>query len=155
MNKKEKPTTYYQINREKILQGRRIYRQANKEKIRAYYQDNKEKILKCYSSRYHATDGKEKKRQHEWAIKNRKKRTEYFRKYRKTKKGREATRRATKKYEQLNKEKRLVWGKAQSLALKPCEVCGDILTSRHHSDYSKPLSVNFLCPLHHKEIHRP
>lgn len=44
----------------------------------------------------------------------------------------------------------------------PCEVCGsfDKLSDgrrgvlAHHCDYSKPLSVNWLCPTHHQEWHR-
>lgn len=35
-----------------------------------------------------------------------------------------------------------------------CEVCRRIDTQAHHDDYSKPLKVRWLCPLHHTEIHR-
>ena len=36
-----------------------------------------------------------------------------------------------------------------------CEICGDeTKTHAHHSDYTKPLSVDFLCPLCHAMIHR-
>lgn len=37
---------------------------------------------------------------------------------------------------------------------KPCEVCGDEKTHGHHTDYSKPLQVNWLCRKHHYEKHR-
>lgn len=35
----------------------------------------------------------------------------------------------------------------------PCEVCGEEKTHGHHDDYSKPLSVRWLCPKHHTEWH--
>jgi hypothetical protein len=37
---------------------------------------------------------------------------------------------------------------------KPCEICGGLNTHAHHEDYSKPYDVQWLCPLHHKEIHK-
>lgn len=36
---------------------------------------------------------------------------------------------------------------------KPCRLCGE-KAHAHHEDYSKPLNVEWLCPLHHKAIHR-
>ena len=35
----------------------------------------------------------------------------------------------------------------------PCEKCGQASVEAHHDDYSKPLSVRWLCRLHHEEIH--
>lgn len=40
------------------------------------------------------------------------------------------------------------------IPIKPCEVCGDKKTHRHHPDYSKPLEVVFLCRKHHGLVHR-
>ena len=37
---------------------------------------------------------------------------------------------------------------------QPCEVCGTEPAEGHHLDYSKPLDVVFLCPLHHRELHQ-
>ncbi len=37
---------------------------------------------------------------------------------------------------------------------KPCAICGEKKTHAHHPNYSKPLEVIFLCPVHHKEIHK-
>lgn len=34
-----------------------------------------------------------------------------------------------------------------------CEVCGSINTHGHHDDYTKPLSVRWLCPPHHQQVH--
>lgn len=36
----------------------------------------------------------------------------------------------------------------------PCEICGDQKTQAHHSDYSKPLEVTWLCDAHHKITHK-
>lgn len=36
---------------------------------------------------------------------------------------------------------------------RPCEKCGEPKSHGHHEDYSKPLDVVWLCPLHHKERH--
>ena len=35
----------------------------------------------------------------------------------------------------------------------PCSVCGNDNTEAHHEDYSKPLSVTWLCFVHHMERH--
>ena len=36
----------------------------------------------------------------------------------------------------------------------PCETCGNEKAVAHHDDYSKPLSVRWLCQAHHKQWHR-
>lgn len=33
----------------------------------------------------------------------------------------------------------------------PCQVCGNIKSEAHHSDYTKPLSVEWLCRIHHRQ----
>lgn len=35
----------------------------------------------------------------------------------------------------------------------PCQVCGDPYSEGHHPDYSKPLEVEWLCFVHHRERH--
>lgn len=41
---------------------------------------------------------------------------------------------------------------AGRLVRQPCEICG-VRAHAHHDDYSKPLAVRWLCPLHHAAIH--
>jgi hypothetical protein len=36
----------------------------------------------------------------------------------------------------------------------PCSVCGSLHVQAHHSDYSKPYDVTWLCKLHHAIQHR-
>lgn len=36
---------------------------------------------------------------------------------------------------------------------KPCEVCGNPRSHAHHEDYAKPLSIRWLCALHHHRLH--
>jgi hypothetical protein len=40
-----------------------------------------------------------------------------------------------------------------ALTRKPCGLCGSENAHAHHSDYSKPLEVQWLCHAHHMEKH--
>lgn len=44
--------------------------------------------------------------------------------------------------------------KAGRLTKQPCERCGAAQVHAHHDDYSQRLNVRWLCPKHHKEVHR-
>ena len=46
----------------------------------------------------------------------------------------------------------VVKGKLKKLSCAICKLVGN--SHGHHSDYSKPLEVIWLCPLHHKQIHK-
>ncbi len=37
---------------------------------------------------------------------------------------------------------------------KHCEKCDRVKIHAHHDDYSKPLDVKWLCPIHHAERHK-
>ena len=80
--------------------------------------------------------------------------TERIKKYRKTQKGKEATRRAVKKYESTHLKERKNWNKAKQVKIQPCEICSKYPAHRHHPDINKPLKIIFLCPFHHKQIHK-
>lgn len=41
------------------------------------------------------------------------------------------------------------------LIRQPCERCGVEPAEAHHDDYTKPMSVRWLCRKHHREHHRP
>lgn len=47
----------------------------------------------------------------------------------------------------------LIATRCGKLVRMPCEVCGEAKTHGHHDDYSKPLTVRWLCPSHHREHH--
>ena len=44
--------------------------------------------------------------------------------------------------------------KTGKLVRQPCSVCGAEPSEAHHPDYSRPLSVVWLCRPHHLEIHK-
>lgn len=50
-----------------------------------------------------------------------------------------------------------VYLKRGAIKKQPCEVCGAFDTQMHHTDYSKPLQVSWLCRRHHliEHGHRP
>lgn len=93
-------------------------------------------------------------------IKERDKRAEWMKRYAKGK-GKAITAAAKKRWvnKPENHVKRachVIAGNAirTGLLVKgPCEVCGSSLVHAHHDDYSKPLEVRWLCPVHHKEHH--
>lgn len=39
------------------------------------------------------------------------------------------------------------------ISKEPCVVCGDTKVHAHHTDYTKPLDVVWLCQKHHTEVH--
>jgi hypothetical protein len=56
--------------------------------------------------------------------------------------------------ERVNSVKKLLYAvRTGKIIRKCCEVCGSKKTHGHHSDYSKPLDVKWLCPMHHKLEH--
>lgn len=44
--------------------------------------------------------------------------------------------------------------KQGKLTKQSCELCGNPKAEAHHDDYSKPLSVRWLCRHHHMKLHR-
>ena len=60
----------------------------------------------------------------------------------------------------LNEERNVAHAITQSaldreiLVPEPCVVCGNEKVEAHHSDYTKPKEVTWLCVKHHQELHR-
>lgn len=85
----------------------------------------------------------------------------YQKKYRQTAKGKQASLTSTRNQIQRFPEKtkarsKLRYALLTGKILKPiaCERCGDMVKLQgHHSDYSQPLAVSWLCVPCHKDIH--
>jgi hypothetical protein len=81
------------------------------------------------------------------------------REYRKTPRGMRAMSSAKKRWIANNPHKRkahlavLNAIRSCSLLKLDCELCGNSRSEAHHDDYSKPLTVVWLCDKHHKERH--
>lgn len=82
--------------------------------------------------------------------------------YQNSKKGKQARRRARRKYAEKNgidlvkRDARSAVSHALSsgkIKKMPCEVCRNENVHGHHDDYSKPLKVRWLCPVHHRAEH--
>jgi len=64
-----------------------------------------------------------------------------------------------KKWKKNNKDKCRAQEKARYALEKGilrkgvCEMCGDKKAVMHHPDYTKPLFIQWLCRIHHSEIH--
>jgi hypothetical protein len=71
----------------------------------------------------------------------------------------EATRTRERAYEAKNRKKRLAKLAVKHalrdglMARKPCELCGKAPAHAHHDDYDEPLTVRWLCVVHHKAWH--
>jgi hypothetical protein len=102
---------------------------SRKEDMRRYYQKNKRKLIRKKKAFQSSPEGKLK-------------RQEWNRNYR------EKTKLRKKAYKAL--ENAIKSGKVKPC---PCEICGK-KAGGHHEDYSKPLEVRWLCPQHHKDVHR-
>jgi hypothetical protein len=81
------------------------------------------------------------------------------RKYSETERGREVSKKAKHDWDKRNTEKKYSYVlvaralRAGALQRRSCESCG-AKAEAHHDDYSKPLSVRWLCDFHHKEWHK-
>lgn len=73
--------------------------------------------------------------------------------WRATASGKRSRKRISRKYYQNNPKRVKAWiiTRKHITVFKPCEVCGSIKTDRHHTNIDKPLEVQFLCRLHHKQ----
>ena len=47
-----------------------------------------------------------------------------------------------------------VYKRRGKLAPEPCQICGDANSQMHHSDYNRPLAVEWLCRPCHLSLHK-
>lgn len=98
-------------------------------------------------------------------IANRTKRVKYYRAYDKMRFHNNTARRKrlfeqTPEYRRRNPEKYRAHSlvasalRCKRLFKQPCARCGSLEVHGHHEDYSKPLDVMWLCPVHHSERHK-
>lgn len=105
----------------------------------------KECTKKDSRDRYCSDDGRKKIIAYELKrardVDRRKRRVEYARRMNK---------RSPEKYKARNMVKNYL--RDGKLFKKPCEMCGEIKVQAHHTDYSKPIDVMWLCRKHHLMI---
>lgn len=117
--------------------------EQKKEYNRKYYLENKEKI---------------KEQQKEYFKNNPEKFKIYRANYVKTEGGKKSLINRRIRYRLNNREKCLARDKLNNaiksgnINKKSCERCGNKESQAHHSDYSKPLEVNWFCEICHKFI---
>jgi hypothetical protein len=89
-----------------------------------------------------------------WAIAERKRQREKSRKYRDD--GRAKPQPAKRVIDPAHKQANSILGNAirdGKITPESCIVCGNEKAQAHHEDYSKPLSVHWLCTRHHNDRH--
>lgn len=113
---------------------------TRKEYEKQYYLENRERILAYGKAR------REKRREIErrWREDNRERDAELKHNW--------AVKNPDKRLAHKEVEKALRRGELEK---QSCEVCGNSDSHAHHSDYTRPLQVVWLCPQHHKDRHRP
>lgn len=66
------------------------------------------------------------------------------------------SKRTKAKYPEKEKARRILMFAIRSgkLIRLPCLICGNKKSEAHHTDYTKPLDVVFLCRRHHIDVHK-
>ena len=87
------------------------------------------------------------------------KRVEARKQYAKTDAGKVAIKKAVKNYRARHTDRYFAHTAVANairdgrLIKYPCFICGDVMSQGHHSDYTRPLDVVWLCEKHHKQAH--
>jgi hypothetical protein len=111
------------------------------EYARAYYERNREKLRAQQAAFYRRNSEAAKKRAAEWHAANPEKVADTQRRHR-------------ARYPQKTRARDAVSKalKRGKLVRQPCEVCGISETEAHHTDYTKPLDVQWFCRPHHRAM---
>ena len=158
---KQKEVTHrsYLKNKEKILELGKVRRnsEAGKKWLQEWKKKEKEsgreKIRQKNWYWNNIEKAREKNRRYYW--RNKEKKLEKGRVWRKTERGKEYIRKylEEKDYPELRKVFKNAVRNGE-LKKKPCKICGKKEVEGHHTDYSKPLKVIWVCRLHHAYLHR-
>lgn len=137
-----------------------------KEFQRRYYLEHREKKIKEASQYYLNNREKRDEQNKKWINNNidkvREYRKNYYAIYNKTRKGKKLIKESALKWKLNNPDKtrchyKIKHALKMGYIIKPksCTECGAITKLHgHHSDYSKPLAVEWLCPICHKQKHK-
>lgn len=104
------------------------------------FKANSNSQLCCLSCRPLARQKNNKKWQNTYYMKNKQEKLIKTKKYNKSEKG-------------IASQKLRSAVRYGKIVRQPCEVCQTPKAQGHHTDYSKPLDVKWLCPKHHREEH--
>jgi len=95
-----------------------------------------------------------------WAKRNMSKKLANNKRYLSSELGKAAVYKSSIRFKEKFPEKRTAHLRVQTairngtLKKKPCEFCSNDKAQAHHTDYSKPLEVNWLCARCHVKLHR-
>lgn len=90
---------------------------------------------------------------------NKEKETARIARYQKSEAGKRTTKKSNENMrarypEKYQARKEVLMASRKGILVKqPCEICKDKKTQAHHTDYSKPLDVTWLCSKCHKDVH--
>lgn len=129
--------------------------------LAAFYTSNKSRCKECVKENVRANrlNKLEHYRSYDRARSSKPQRVSARKGYMQTSEGKLAHARAAGRWQVSNAIRRKAQNavanavKAGRLIPEPCFVCGG-KAQAHHADYSRPLSVTWLCPEHHKGAHR-
>ena len=138
------------------------FKQCEENDPENFYNSNRSLCKECVKarSRKRLVDKADEVRAYERARGKTKKRKAANKAYLKTDAGKDAAKKARKKYIESNKKARLAHIKVGNavrdgkLSKHSCEECDSENTHAHHDDYAKPLDVRWLCPSCHKQWHK-
>ena len=137
---------YYLDNKEHLNEASRLWRLAHPEKakqiVKVWRSLNKERHLLNCRKNYRKHKDKKAETVKIWQGNNREKINKLNRLY------------SSKNLHKARAKDRVRYAiRTGKIKRIPCEFCGKLNTMAHHEDYSKPLDVWFLCPLHHAARH--
>lgn len=144
MAQTEKQTEVTRRQKQRIYEQH--YREKNREKLnfraQRFREENREKVNDCCKRYREENPEKVKATLQRYREKNREKRKCSDSRYAKENKVKVNAKVLAQYYR-----------KKGTIRQIPCVVCGKVNSEAHHPDYLKPLSVIWLCHLHHARLH--